>query len=77
MNKANEPYSSKSCKDRKEGLSYKKTFPESCYYRVKIKYSSHNKKYEGHGNDMIVGGGEEFTNWFGKFFRNIKIIIYR
>ena len=77
MNKANKPYSSKGGKNRKEGLSYKKKFPKSCYYRVKIKYSPHNKKYEGHRNYMIVGGGEEFANWFGKFFRNIKIIIYR
>ena len=77
MNKADEPYSSKGGKNRKEGFSYKKTFPTSCYDRVEIKYSSHNKKYEGHGNDMIVGGGEKFTCWLGKFFRNIKIIIYR
>ena len=75
MNKANEPYSSKGGKDRKEGFSYKKTFPKSCYNRVEIKYSSHNKKYEGHRNYMVVGSSEKFTNWFGKFFRDIKIII--
>ena len=77
MNKADEPYSSKGSKDRKEGFGYKKTFPKPCYYRVEKKYSSHYKKYEGHGNNMVVGSSEKFTNWFGKFFRDIKIIIYR
>ena len=43
MNKANEPYSSKGGKDRKEGFSYKKTFPKSYYNRVEKKYSTHNK----------------------------------
>ena len=76
MNKADEPDSPKGGKNRKEGFSYKKGFPKSCYDRVKIKYSSHNKKYEGHRNYMVVGGGEQFTYWFGEFFRNIKIIIY-
>ena len=76
MNKANEPYSSKGGKDRKEGFSYKKTFPKSCYDRTKIKYSSHDKKYESHRNYMVMGGGKQFTYWFGKFFRDIKIIIY-
>ena len=77
MNKANEPYSSKGGNNRKEGFSNKKTFPKSCYDRVEIKYSSNNKKYEGHRNYMVVGGGEQFTYWLGEFFRNIKIIIYR
>ena len=77
MNKANEPYPSKGGKNRKEGFSYKKTFPTSCYDRVEIKYSSHNKKYESHRNYMVMGGGKQFTYGLGEFFRNIKIIIYR
>ena len=48
MNKADEPDSPKGGKNRKEGFSYKKGFPKSCYDRVKIKYSSNDKKYESH-----------------------------
>ena len=77
MNKADDPDSPKGGKNRKEGFSYKKGFPKSYYDRVKIKYSSHNKKYESHRNYMVMGGGKQLTNWFRKFFRNIKIIIYR